>query len=325
MGICLGLGSCWTLAQQGSATDLTLKNWLVRAHEASRYRAYTGTFVVSSGTGLASARIWHVCEGNQQLERVESLSGIPRATFRRNDLVLTLFPQARVAVVENREPLGLFPALLKSNDHAINEFYHLRPLGSGRVAGFDTELVQLQPKDRLRFGYKVWSEKRTGLVMQLQTLDTDGRLLEQSAFSELQLDAPVSVGQLHQMMSDTAGYRVERPAIEHVTADSQGWALRQLVAGFKPTGCFKRPISRPPSAGSVSDGAMQWVFSDGLATVSLFVETFDARRHGREGYTNLGGASHALTRRIDDWWASAVGEVPLTTLMAFVVALERKK
>jgi sigma-E factor negative regulatory protein RseB len=70
---------------------------------------------------------------------------------------------------------------------------------------------------------------------------------------------------------------------------------------------------------------MQWVFSDGLATVSLFAEPFDSRRHGREGYTKVGGATHTLTRRMDDYWATAVGEVPLPTLMAFVVALERKR
>lgn len=314
----------WAQTQAQPGADTNLNDWLVRVHEASRLRAYTGTFVVSSATGMASARIWHACEGSQQIERVEALSGIPRATFRRNDQVLTLFPQARVAVFENRESLGLFPGLLKSNDSAINAFYQLKRMGSGRVAGLDAELVVLQPKDKLRFGYKVWSEKRTGLVMQLQTLDSEGRVLEQSAFSELQLDAPVSLGQLHQMMDDTAGYRVERPALQKATAESMGWTLRQVVAGFKPMGCFKRPVSGQVN-GESADGAMQWVFSDGLATVSLFVEAFDAQRHGREGHANLGGASHALTRRIDSWWASAVGEVPQATLMAFVLALERKK
>ena len=51
--------------------------------------------------------------------------------------------------------------------------------------------MQLKPTDRLRFGYRIWSEKRTGLVIKTQTLDPSGRVLEQTAFSELQLDAPV--------------------------------------------------------------------------------------------------------------------------------------
>ena len=43
-------------------------------------------FVVSSNTGsMSSARIWHACEGDLQVERVESLTGAPRSTFRRNE------------------------------------------------------------------------------------------------------------------------------------------------------------------------------------------------------------------------------------------------
>ena len=70
---------------------------------------------------------------------------------------------------------------------------------------------------------------------------------------------------------------------------------------------------------------MQWIFSDGVATVSLFVEAFDPRRHLREGATDMGGATHTLTRRINDWWVTVVGEVPPTTLNLFAQALERKK
>jgi sigma-E factor negative regulatory protein RseB len=64
---------------------------LMRMHEASRRRAYVGTFVVSAGGAMSSARIWHVCDGELQMERVESLTGEPRSTFRRNEQVLT-FP-----------------------------------------------------------------------------------------------------------------------------------------------------------------------------------------------------------------------------------------
>ena len=74
------------------AEEASINAWLMRLHEASRHRTYTGTFVVSAAGKMASARIWHVCDGEQQVERVESLSGTPRATFRRNDEVVTFFP-----------------------------------------------------------------------------------------------------------------------------------------------------------------------------------------------------------------------------------------
>ncbi|MGI9135364.1 MAG: MucB/RseB C-terminal domain-containing protein, partial [Rhodoferax sp.] len=297
-------------AQALPGSDITINTWLLRAHEASRYRAYAGTFVVSAGSSLSSARIWHVCQGDQQVERVESLSGTPRATFRRNDQVVTFFPESRVAVIETRESLGAFPGLLKSSDSDISDYYQLQRGGSERIAGFESEMVQLVPSDNWRYGYRVWSEKRTGLVMQMQTLDLDGRVLEQSAFSELQLDAPVSIGRLHQLMGRTEGYRVVSPEVQKTRLDDQGWGLQKLIVGFKPMGCYKRPTGQSARAGHI----IQWVLSDGLATVSLFVEPFDAQRHLREGYTDLGGATHTQTRRIEDWWATAVGEAPAATL-----------
>jgi sigma-E factor negative regulatory protein RseB len=310
------------VAAESRDPDSSVTQWLTRLHEASRQRAYTGTFVVSAGGSMASAKIWHVCDGTQQLERVESLSGAPRSTFRRNEQVITFFPEAKVALLEKRASLGLFPNLLKSNDVDIGDHYQLRRNGSERIAGFDADIVYLLAKDGQRYGYRVWSEKKTGLVIQLQTVGADGRVIEQAAFSELQLDAPVSIGKLTQMMAQTSGYRVDRLELENVTAEGQGWTMQKTVAGFKPVACYRRP------AGGTSSGAqstLQWMFSDGLATVSLFVDAFDSRRHSQEGAMDLGGATHTLTKRVGEWWVTAVGEVPPATLSAFVAGLERKK
>ena len=310
-------------ARQG---ELGMAEWLLRIHEASRRRAYIGTFVVSSGTVLSSARIWHICDGEQQMQRVESLSGAPRSTFRRNDQVITFLPETRTAIAEKRDSLGLFPELLKSTASPIAQHYSLRRVGAERVAGLDSDVVLLQPRDDLRYGYRVWSEKKSGLVVKLQTLDAEGRVLEQAAFSELQLDAPVSFGKLTQMMENTDGYRIERPELVKTTALSEGWSMRTQVAGFLPMSCYKRPAAGPD--GHITDTTLQWIFSDGLASVSVFVEPFDRKRHAHEGSTTA-GATNTLSRRFadkaGDWWLTVVGEVPRQTLHAFAVSLERRK
>lgn len=306
--------------------ELRISDWLLRMHEASRQRAYIGTFVVSSGSNMSSARIWHVCEGDLQVERVESLSGAPRSTFRRNDQVITFLPDSKTALAEKRESLGLFPDWLKSADSSIEQFYLAKQTGSERVAGFDADVVVLQPRDSLRFGYRVWSEKKSGLVVKLQTLDVDGHVVEQAAFSELQLDAPVSMGKLTQMMGNTEGYRVERPELVKTTALAEGWVLKNPVAGFRPMSCYKRLIAA--ADGSSPESTMQWIFSDGLASVSLFAEAFDRRRHVQEGEMAI-GATNTITRRLSDktgdWWLTVVGEVPRQTLAAFSRGLERRK
>jgi sigma-E factor negative regulatory protein RseB len=312
--------------------ERNVSDWLMRMHEASRLRSYIGTFVVSSSSGgMSSARIWHACEGTQQVERVESLTGAPRSTFRRNEEVITFLPEHRVVRTERREALGLFPSLVKAADSSIPEFYSARRLGSDRVAGFEADVVHLAPKDALRFGYRVWSEKKTGLVIKLQTLDTDGAVVEQAAFSELVLDAPVRVEKLNQMMGATDGWRVEKADVVKTTAAAEGWQLRSAIAGFKPINCYRRPMpGSAANAGTASaaagagEGTLQCIFSDGLAAVSLFVEPYDARRHMQEGlYAN--GATQTLARRVQDSWITAVGEVPPQTLRAFAQSLERRR
>ncbi|MGJ3703732.1 MULTISPECIES: MucB/RseB C-terminal domain-containing protein [Variovorax] len=300
--------------------------WLQRMHTGARQRNYVGTFVVSAAGGdLSSARIWHVRDGDMQIERIEALSGPPRSTFRRNHHVMTFLPEAKVVKVEKRENLDLFPNLPDKPDSSIGDFYDVRAIGKDRVAGFDADVVQLVPHDGLRFGYRIWSERRSGLVIKLQTIDGDSRVVEQSAFSELQLDAPVKAQALAQMMANTGGYRIEKLELERTSAQDEGWVLKSPVAGFKPRSFYRRPAGSDKSG---QDRTVQWTFSDGLASVSLFIERYDEKRAPRDGVLTI-GATNAIRRRLpepaNDWWLTAVGEVPQQTLNAFAQSLARTR
>lgn len=312
-------------APQAATTELSTSDWLLRMHKASRRRAYMGTLVVSAGEGMSSSRIWHVCDGENQIERVESLSGERRTTFRRNDEVITFVPDSKTAILERRESLGLFPSLLilKSTQTDIDKFYVAHRMGSERVAGFDADVVQFRPTDDLRFGYRAWSEKRTGLILKLQFVNLAGKLLEQVAFSELQLDAPVSMDKLADMMADTRGYRLISPEVHRTSQEAEGWTMAGEIPGFKAISCHRR---NDASKQERHPATVQCVFSDGLATVSLFIESYEPGQHVHEGAVSQ-GATHALFLRKDvaggSWWLSLVGEVPAGTLDLFAQQLQR--
>ena len=306
-------GETATAAPQG------IQAWLERLHEASRNRAYSGTFVVSADGEMAASRIWHICNGTQQLERIDSLTGLQRTTVRRNDEVLTLLPDAQLALRETRDALRLFPDFLRRPGQQIASYYQARNGGVDRVAGHEASLVEFVPRDDWRFAYRVWSEKQSGLVIKLQTLDARGEVLEQVAFTELQLDAPLRMASLERLMTPPKGYRVKEPVVRKTTPEAEGWRLRTEVPGFQSVSC---QVQVPASAGMPA--MMQWVFSDGMASVSLFVETFDPQRHTKEKAV-ASGATHSLTRRLDGHWVTALGEVPPKTLQALVSALERTR
>ena len=304
-----------------SSPSRSVTEWLTRMHEASRQRAYTGTLVVSTGSTLSASRIWHVCDGVQQMERVDTLTGAPRSTIRHNSDVITFVPENKTAWVDKRESLGVFPELLRTPSNAIPEFYNARENGTERVAGHLADVVDILPRDKLRFGYRIWSEKKTGLVVKLQTMGERGDVLEQVAFSELQLDAPVRMDKLKRLMGDTKGYEVHKLVLKKTTPEAEGWHLKEPVPGFQPMSCHTREVDASQGPGAAP---MQWVFSDGLASVSLFVEPFDAQRHGVEK-SGVTGATHSLSRRVGTHWLTALGEVPPATLRRFAAALERTR
>lgn len=297
--------------------------WLMRLQDSTRTRAYVGTFVVNAGDQMSTSRIWHVCDGTQQIERIDALTGTSRSTFRHNDAVVTFLPDSRTVIQETRESLGMFPHLLQRSDTAVARFYRLKALGHARVAGLQTDVVQLVPVDALRFGYRIWTDHATGLIVKVQTLDASNEVLEQAAFSELQFNAPLNFDKLKALMNDTRGYQVHSPRMRMTSIDEEGWRLNPSPPGFVPVRCY----ARADASAMPDPQSLQCIFSDGLASVSLFIEPFDATRHRRiAAHESLSlGATQLRVRQSGPWWLTAVGEVPAATLTGFLQALERKK
>ncbi|WP_353960299.1 sigma-E factor regulatory protein RseB domain-containing protein, partial [Klebsiella pneumoniae] len=90
--------------------------------------------------------MWHVCQGDQQVERVETLTGPARSVYRHNKQVHTFMPDSKVMLSEHRESLGHFPDLFKSAGSGIAEFYTAKAVGHERVAGVQADVVELRPK-----------------------------------------------------------------------------------------------------------------------------------------------------------------------------------
>src|SRR5689334_5123976 len=152
--------------------------WLLSIQEAATRQNFQGTFVISGGGNVASARMAHFCEGSNQYERIESLDGQARNVYRWNDTVHTLWPASRVAVVEPRDPLNSFPAVLQAGDDTLAEWYDVQPQGADRVAGRDANVLLVRPKDAYRYGYRLWADKASGLLLRADVLGERGQVLE---------------------------------------------------------------------------------------------------------------------------------------------------
>ncbi len=312
-------------AQEAVLDKSEVRGWLLRIHDAAQHRNFQGTFVVSSGGQVASSRIAHYCEGPSQFERIDSLDGQARLVFRKNDVVATLWPNSRTAVVEQRETLTSFPGLLHNDGDRLAELYEVRLLGVERVAGHEANVLLLKPRDAFRYGYRLWSERSTGLLLRSEVLGESGEVLESSAFSEVSIGVKAQPEVVAKPMKKLEGYRVERPVLTKTYYEQEGWVYKNKVPGFRHVSCVKRALRAAGAEPSQPQPQlMQTIFSDGLAYVSIFVEPYDASMHRKEMLMSM-GATQTLMRRHGPWWITAVGEVPPATLREFVQGLERKK
>lgn len=301
-----------------------VRAWLLRIHDAAAHRNFQGTFVVSGGGAVSSARIAHYCVGPNQYERSESLDGQARLVFRHNDLVQTVWPDARVAMVEQRTSMASFPALLQAGDDRIADHYDVHPEGVERVAGHQANVLLVKPKDGYRYGYRLWADQASGLLLRADVLNERSELLETSAFSDVVIDVKAQPDGVIEPMKRLEGYRVTRPAMTSTRLEVEGWALRQPAPGFRLVSCVKRPMEGlgPTEKGPVTrQQVLQVIYADGLTYVSVFIEPFDARRHTSPMLASV-GPTHTLTRQHGESWVTLVGDVPAVTLRVFAKGLE---
>ena len=313
-------------APQGTTSPDDAKAWLLRIHAAANTGNYRGTMVSSVAGSMSSSRVMHFSVGDQVYEKLESLDGRQQQIYRHNDDVHTVWPQTRVAVIEKRGALAGWQTTPQSVEPSLLEQYQLRREGAARVAGREADVLLLEPRDSLRFAQRLWADRATGLMLRADVLGqgADRAVLESAAFSEVEIGIKPQPKAVTQIMGQLQGFELVRPTQERTRLEDQGWTLAKAVAGFRLTHCVKRQLEGGRGTAPQAAPVMQAVFSDGLAHVSLFVEPFDARRHQDEAQAHL-GATTTLTRRRQEHWFTAVGDVPVSTLRLLIDALERRR
>lgn len=312
------------LAAAGEApvASADARNWLQRMHAAASQLNYQGTLVVSAGGSMSSSRLAHYCEGQQYFERVDMLDGQPRRVYRHNEQVLTLWPAAKVARVEQRDSVALFPAVLSGSEDQLLERYDMLAEGGDRVAGLEAAVFLLRPKDAHRFAQRLWADRASGLLLRADVLAPDGRVLEAAAFTDVSIGVKAQPESVLVPMKSLDGYRVLRSAPQRTGLEAEGWRLTPPVAGFKQISCVKRGMATATDVdANVQTNVLQTIFSDGLTHVSVFIEPYRADRH-RPG-TAAFGATHTLMQLHGPNWITVMGDVPTATLKKFAAALER--
>jgi sigma-E factor negative regulatory protein RseB len=326
----VALSFFWGLSAQAENPDplaegREAQSWLKRIQSSAQRLNYSGTFVYQQGNQMRTSRITHVVSGKNEVEKLEILDGKPREYIRNNEEIVCYVPETKTLLVEKRVTHDIFPAILAANPADLAQFYDVRKAEAGRVAGHDCQSIVLEPKDNLRYGYKLWAEKSSGLLLRAQTLNEKREAVEQISFTQISI-GNIDRAQVKPSISNTSGWHVENAEMSQVNLS--GWTVKFLPPGFKKVREVKRMVSDRPASASASASAVsnqrevsQMVFSDGLAAISVFIEPGSQSR--TEGSIQQ-GAMNIVGKRQGDFWLTIVGEVPSAAIKQVANSIEFK-
>ncbi|HWU98582.1 MAG TPA: MucB/RseB C-terminal domain-containing protein [Oxalicibacterium sp.] len=294
--------------------------WLKKIQSSAQKLNYSGTFVYQQGSQVRTSRITHLLNGKNELEKLEILDGKPREYIRNNEEIACYMPESKSIRVERRVNKDVFPAILGANPADLAQHYDMKKGETGRVAGYDCQAIILEPKDKLRYGYKLWAEKSTGLLLKAQTVNEKNDVVEQIAFTQIVI-GHVDPNQAKTSFKNTHGWRVENAVMSE--ADLSNWSVKAMPSGFKKVREMKRLITDTVSehATPTQREVSQIVYSDGLAAISVFIEAGSQSR--TEGSMQQ-GAMNIIGKRQGDYWLTVVGEVPAAAIKQVANSIELK-
>jgi sigma-E factor negative regulatory protein RseB len=321
LGLAIGLSSQPLVAQTAAGQQQEALQWLQRLAGAAQKLSYSGTFVYRNGNQSETSRIVHVA-GNQT-EKLEVLDGSPREIVTQNDEVRCYLPESKLLIVEQRSTRRPFPALLPASLAGLGEYYGMRKGSRARVAGFDSQIIRLEPRDAWRYGRQLWVDPASGLLLKADLLGERGELLESFAFTELQIGEPGNPDAVKSSYAAAASQKDAwqvRQAKSREIRDDARWAFRAELPGFRRQAAMRRSIAQ--DAGRDAQEVLHWVYSDGLAAISVFIHPLRPQDNTIEAGAHALGALSVVKRIVDGHQVVVMGDVPPASVKRFAEGIE---
>ena len=293
-------------ATETDPAEVRAAEWLEQMGNALRERNYQGIFTYIRGTTFETVRIVHKVADGVETERLFNLNGEVRELYRHGDDVLCLHPDDGTAhpLEDHNVQIGPFTPAFSERVLSAQNLYRLSLHGSDRIAGRDAIKVAVSPRNDDRYGYRLWLDEETGLMLQSHLVER-GRVKEIFQFTSLTIGEPISD---QDIASAIDGETISHPLALEVNDRSEKpvWRVSWLPDGFRPV--------------RVQGNRLH--FTDGVATFSVFVEKNDAETLP-DMATTMGGTV-VITRRIENTGpqVTVVGEVPVQTAQRVAESVE---
>ena len=298
------MGSCAFASSQNEAMQ-----WIQKMSRAMQELSYQGRFVYMHNGQLESMSIVHVNDELGHRERLISLNGEAREILRDSKNLTCIWPSSKQVVVDQaNQANNVSPIWIPEDVIRLSKFYKFNMVGYDRIADHDTVVISILPRDEFRYGMKVWLDKDTSLLVQSTVMDGKGDSVEKVMFTELTLldhEQQQSFSVLPKIDNSYALIRSHDFQESSRQLSDDKWQLTSIPGGFWLTSSFRKKMS------ASDDFTQQMIFTDGMASVSVFIEQTNSDQLSGESSM---GAVNAFGTRYKDFTITAIGEVPAVTV-----------
>jgi sigma-E factor negative regulatory protein RseB len=290
-GIALAWALCAAAATHAAEAD-DPASLLQRAAAAFSNLQYQGTFVYVHDGRLDAMRVTRSIGPQGSVERLVALTGERRELVRDASGTRCTLGGGALTLAESGR-IGLpAPDLGRLADPESP--YLMAVVGRDRVAGHEALVLDARPRDAARYGYRLWIEPQSGMLLGSTLIGPNGLAVEQIMFVELALQAPAAAAEPVAEPASVAA------AATSVPGPDAAWTVADLPEGFRLVG---RTADTAP-------GAQHLLYSDGLASVSVYVEPRGTAPTG----SHRRGALSVYGRALDAHQVVVVGDVPPATV-----------
>ncbi len=292
---------------EGPKAPETQDDLLAQLAKAAQQLTYSGIFVFQHDGRMEASRVIHSFDNGQERTKIDTLDGPPREIIRANDEMRCYFPDVHSIRLEHGQGRRYFPALIAPPFQNYRDNYDITIVGVDRVAGHDCQVIALRPRDNLRFAHQFCADMPSNLLLKEVTLGPHGEPIQMSVFTEITIGTHADPAQFKPDYTDTADWHVDNVPIAGSQKEGSGWSVANVPPGFHKIIEVRRPI--PGHAG----GMTHLVYSDGLASISVFIEPADGPPRPAR-IESLRSSLSYFSARTAEQQITVVGEVPLASV-----------
>jgi sigma-E factor negative regulatory protein RseB len=213
-------------------------------------------------------------------------------------------------MVNKSRPRTAFPVSFPRQLMQLEHNYDFGLLGTDRVAGLICRVVEVKPRDVLRYGRRLCIHQDNHLLLSLELTGPRGEVIEEMMFTSIEFPDRIEPNKLLPDVND-AGFswrhEPEQPQPSSEGASASRWEVGQVPPGFMLTDHSWHRLSTRDA------GVEHWVYSDGLASVSVYVEKSQQAQDEYSGMSHR-GALNAYGTMVEGHYVTVVGEVPRETV-----------